>query len=122
VDTFFVNEIEGATLAGLSATTPLPRILDRLTERFPGAEIILTAGKDGAYYSFRGTREKGDIVDLPVADTTGAGDTFTGYFIAARSRNFSVREALGIACKAASIAVSRMGAMEAIPFGKEVFG
>jgi ribokinase len=122
VDAFFVNEIEGATLAGLSATTPLPQILNRLTERFPGAEIILTAGKDGAYYGFRGLREKGDITDLPVADTTGAGDTFTGYFIAARAKNFSVREALDIACKAASIAVSRMGAMEAIPLGKEVFG
>jgi ribokinase len=56
-----------------------------------------------------------------VADTTGAGDTFTGYFIAARARNLSVGEAMAIACKAASITVSRMGAMEAIPFGDEVF-
>jgi ribokinase len=120
-DTFFVNELEGAALASLPATTPPPLILDRLVERFPAAEIILTAGKDGAYYGFRGTREKGDIVDLPVADTTGAGDTFTGYFIAARGKNRSVAESLAIACRAASIAVSRLGAMEAIPFANEVF-
>ena len=120
-DTFFVNELEGAALASLPATTPPPRILDRLEERFPAAEIILTAGKEGAWYGFRGTREKGDIIDLPVADTTGAGDTFTGYFIAARARSLSVGESLAMACKAASIAVSRMGAMEAIPFGDEVF-
>jgi ribokinase len=120
-DLFFVNEIEGAAMADLSVTAAPRQILDRLVERFPGAEIILTAGKEGAYYGFQGLREKGDIVDLPVADTTGAGDTFTGYFLAARARNFSVGEALTAACKAASIAVSRMGAMEAIPLGNEVF-
>jgi ribokinase len=121
VDTFFVNELEGAALASLSVTAPRRQILDRLVERFPAAEIILTAGREGAYYGFQGIREKGDIVDLPVADTTGAGDTFTGYFLAARAKNFSVGECLGFACKAASIAVSRMGAMEAIPFAGEVF-
>jgi ribokinase len=121
VDLFFVNELEGAALASLPVAAPPPRILDRLVERFPAAEIILTAGKGGAYYGFRGAREKGDIIDLPVADTTGAGDAFTGYFIAARAKNFSAAESLAIACKAASIAVSRMGAMEAIPFGSEVF-
>jgi ribokinase len=120
-DLFFVNELEGAALASLPVTAPPRQILDRLEERFPAAEIILTAGKGGAYYAFRGTREKGDIVDLPVADTTGAGDTFTGYFIAARARGLSVGDSLAMACKAASIAVSRMGAMEAIPFGDEVF-
>jgi ribokinase len=108
-------------MADLCGEAPPPRILVRLVERFPAAEIILTAGKEGAYYGFRGLREKGDIVDLPVADTTGAGDTFTGYFIAARARNFSVGAALAAACKAASLAVSRMGAMEAIPLGNEVF-
>jgi len=127
VDVFFVNEIEAASLANetardiLPADTAPPLILDRLTERFPGAEIILTAGRDGAYYGFGKTREKGEIVDLPVVDTTGAGDTFTGYYLAAREKQFSVPEALNLACKAASIAVSRKGAMQSIPFKKEVF-
>jgi ribokinase len=121
VDIFFVNELEGAVLASLPVTAPPRQILNSLVGRFPAAEIILTAGKDGAYYGFQGIREKGDIIDLPVADTTGAGDAFTGYFIAARARNFSVGKSLAVACRAASIAVSRMGAMEAIPFGKEVF-
>jgi ribokinase len=122
-DAFFVNEIEGAALAGLApgAGPVFPEILEALVKKFPHAEIILTAGKDGAYYGFGEIREKGDIVDLPVADTTGAGDTFTGYFIAARARGLSVGEALAVACKASSIAVSRKGAMEAIPLAGEVF-
>jgi ribokinase len=121
VDMFFVNEIEGSALAHSPPGTPLPEVLDQLVERFPGAEIILTAGKNGAYYGFRQIREKGDIVDTPVADTTGAGDAFTGYFIAARQRGYPVAKALAIACKAASIAVSHKGAMESIPPASEVF-
>jgi ribokinase len=124
---FFVNEIEGAALAGMSADSlvpgrGIPAILDILTARFPKSEIILTAGKDGAYYGHGKFRAKGEILDLPVKDTTGAGDTFTGYFIAARAKNIPIPEALQIACKAASFAVSRKGAMESIPLGPEIFG
>ncbi|GHU17553.1 ribokinase [Spirochaetia bacterium] len=121
-DVLFVNEIEGAALAALPQGTPFLIILESLVKKFPHAEIILTAGKDGAFYGFNAIREKGDIIDLPVADTTAAGDTFTGYFIAARARDLPVREALAIACKASSIAVSRKGAMASIPFAEEVFG
>jgi ribokinase len=126
VDIFFVNEIEAAALANhrdpaAGDKSSLPEILDQLTVRFPKSEIILTAGKDGAYYGAGSVRAKGEILDLPVADTTGAGDTFTGYFLAARQRGMNIEEALNLACKAASIAVSRMGAMEAIPLGGEVF-
>jgi ribokinase len=123
-DIFFVNEIEAAALARYRAgckTGSPPETVDRLAALFPESEIILTAGKDGAYYGCGSVRAKGDIVDVPVADTTGAGDTFTGYYLAARARNYSVSDALNLACKAASITVSRRGAMEAIPLGSEVF-
>jgi ribokinase len=125
VDMFFVNEIEGAALAASggagSGPDTLPEILDRLVSRFPRAEIILTAGEKGAWYGRGEIREQADAVEVEVADTVGAGDTFTGYFIAARARRFSVSQALAIACKAAAITVSRVGAMEAIPFAAEVF-
>ena len=120
-DLLFVNEIEGAALASLGSETPVPEILESLVRRFPASEIILTAGREGAYYGYKETREKGNILDLPVADTTGAGDTFTGYYIAARAGDYSVRDALGCACKAASIAVSRKGAMASIPLKDEIF-
>jgi ribokinase len=122
VDVFFVNEIEGTILAALGTDSPVSVVLDTLTSRFPQAEIILTAGKDGAYYGSGAVRAKGDSIDIPVVDTTGAGDTFTGYFLAARARRFPVEEALAVACRAASIAISRKGAMEAIPYASKVFG
>jgi ribokinase len=120
-DIFFVNEIEGAAMAGLGLQAPPTAILDKLTKRFPGKELILTAGKEGAYYGCDEKRAKGDIVDCPVVDTTGAGDTFTGYFLAARFRGMDITSSLQLACKASSIAVTRKGAMEAIPFKEEVF-
>jgi len=121
VDIFFVNEIESAALAAEDEKSPPPVILDRLSERFPAAEIILTAGRDGAYYAFGKIRGRGEIIELPVVDTTGAGDTFTGYYIAARYKQFPVSDALNLACKAACIAVSRKGAMQSMPFKEEVF-
>ncbi|MCL2880164.1 MAG: ribokinase [Treponema sp.] len=121
VDIFFVNEIEAAALASAPGGTALPCILDQLAKNYPEAEIILTAGEDGAYYGTGTIREKGEIVRTRVADTTGAGDTFTGYYIAARESRFPVAQALGLACKAAAIAVSRKGAMQSIPFKEEVF-
>ena len=53
-------------------------------------------------------------------DTTAAGDTFTGYFIAAVIEDRSVQEALRMAAKASSIAVSRPGATASIPVRSEV--
>jgi ribokinase len=130
VDIFFVNEIEGTALTGIwrDASTepesPFTATLDALTERFPKSEIILTAGEHGAYYG-KGieegaVREKAESVPTQVVDTTSAGDTFTGYFLAARERGFSIKDALDLACRAASITVSRQGAVESIPRWDEV--
>jgi ribokinase len=121
VDVFFVNEIEGFSLTGLSHNTPFAKVLDALVSRFPRSEIVLTLGKEGARYGCGSLRFEAAPVEVEVIDTTGAGDTFSGYFIAAQSRGLSVEESLRLACKAASIAVSRLGAMEAIPTAAEVF-
>ncbi|MDR0657192.1 MAG: ribokinase [Treponema sp.] len=120
-DILFVNEIEAAGLTGLPASQDFETALEKLALRFPKTEIILTAGREGAFYALGTLRARGNIVDLPVADTTGAGDTFSGFFLAARERGCDVRESLRLACKASSIAVSRKGAMASMPFAGEVF-
>jgi ribokinase len=58
---------------------------------------------------------------VPVVDTTAAGDTFIGYLMAARLRGCSITSSLAYACKASSIKVSRLGAMQGIPSAHEVF-
>jgi ribokinase len=120
-DILFVNEIEGAGLADIENASHETEILDRLCMRYQKTEIILTAGPKGAFYGCGKIRAKGETVNIPVIDTTGAGDCFSGYFLAARERGFSTQDSLNIACKASAITVSRKGAMELIPFKNEVF-
>lgn len=48
-------------------------------------------------------------------DTTGAGDTFTGYFAAMISKGKTAAEALKTASAAAAIATEKQGAASSIP-------
>ncbi|WFF73462.1 PfkB family carbohydrate kinase [Proteiniclasticum sp. QWL-01] len=52
---------------------------------------------------------------VKAVDTTAAGDTFTGYFFAALSKDKSIPEALLLATKASAISVTRKGAEASIP-------
>lgn len=53
-------------------------------------------------------------------DTTGAGDTFLGFFVGSLMRGLDVRHAVRHATRAAGMAVEREGAMEAVPSWDEV--
>ena len=53
-------------------------------------------------------------------DSTGAGDTFSGAFMAALSQGRSLEEAIRFANAAAALSVTRLGAVEAIPHLDEV--
>ena len=118
VDWFFLNEIEGECLTGENR---FPLILDEMRKLYPEASVVLTCGKSGAYAMHEGNVYYQEIVDYPVVDTTGAGDTFSGYFLSSVYHNGkSVEDSLFYASKASGIAVSRNGAMDAIPFSSEV--
>ncbi len=121
IDLLVVNEIEGAGLAGMQETSDYKAILERLVTRYPASEILLTIGKQGCWYAFKDLRIHHDIYDTPVVDTTAAGDTFIGYYLASIARGCSIRQALQYASKAAGLAVSRPGAMASIPLAEEVF-
>lgn len=107
-----VNETEGCELTG--ETSP-DRITEVLLQKYPDMKVILTLGGKGAVY--RDGREYLNQPAFPVSpvDTTAAGDTFTGYFIAAAAEGKETSEALRLAAMAASIAVSRQGASVSIP-------
>ncbi|MBN2625899.1 MAG: ribokinase [Spirochaetales bacterium] len=113
-----VNEIEGQDLAGEQGTPE--ETLDRLTAAYPQLRILLTAGKEGAFYGCGGERIYSPIVDTPVEDTTAAGDTFLGYFLSSRVQGLSIQEAMDSASRASSLTVSRSGAMESIPLAGEL--
>ena len=120
VDCFILNETEGAALAG-TGESDYENILQKLAKRFPAADIVLTVGKSGVLFAgASGKRAKHGIYDVPIVDTTAAGDTFCGYYIASMSRGESVENALEKASIASSLAVSRKGASPSIPTIGEV--
>jgi ribokinase len=121
VDILVVNEIEGAALANSEKGASFSEVLDALVKAYPEGEIVLTVGKGGAYYGYKEIRLHEPIYDLPVVDTTAAGDTFIGYFLTSRSLGHDNQRALRYACKASGLAVSRLGAMGSIPLAFEVF-
>lgn len=63
---------------------------------------------------------KQGIYEVKAVDTTAAGDTFTGYFIAGVIAGEPMEQVLSRAAMASAIAVSRKGAAPSIPFRKEV--
>ena len=91
-------------------------ILDRLAAKFPNARFVLTLGSDGAVYYDGKEKVFQDIFKVKAVDTTAAGDTFTGFFMASIIGGASVKEALRTAAKASSIAVSRPGATPPHPY------
>ena len=115
VDTFLLNEIEGEQISGEKE-----KILDAMFERYPNAHIILTLGSEGAVYGWKGQQIFQKAEKVTAVDTTAAGDTFTGYYLAAVSAGKEAAEALQLASRAAAIAVTRQGAVPSIPYQREL--
>ena len=123
IHTFIVNEIEGAELSGCGTDAGYREIRTALRQKFPQANILMTLGAQGAVYAAGG--EYGEIF-IPacrverVVDTTAAGDTFIGYFLASVVRGTSIREALETASKASAHCITIKGAANSIPFAAEL--
>lgn len=88
----------------------------------PVPELLVTRGKNGAEWvsNATGARERVAAMTVEAVDTTGAGDTFTGYFAAALDAGQGPAGALRLAAAAAALKVTRAGAAEAIPALAEV--
>lgn len=120
VSLLVVNEVEGCALTGLGDEADYSEILEKLEELYPATELVLTAGSKGAYYRFQGDEAFSSAVKVKPVDTTGAGDTFLGFFLTYKNEGVCIENCLVDACYAAGIAVSRPGAMQSIPLRSEV--
>ncbi len=117
VSIFLLNEVEGGQITGL---TDPEEVLSKMREMFPKAKIVLTLGKDGAIYAEGDNVYHQPIFKVEAVDTTAAGDTFTGYFLAGLIDGMNVEDILKMSAKASSIAVTRHGAVQSIPLKEEV--
>ncbi len=113
IDCFILNEVEGEALTGEKDTE---KIIAMLKSKYPHAEFVLTLGSKGAVYFNNEKYFSVPAEKVRTVDTTAAGDTFTGYFIAELANGKSVEEAMKKATSAAAKAVTISGAAESIPY------
>ena len=114
---FIMNEYEGQQITGKE---DVHSILTAMRTEYPNAGMVLTLGSQGAIYQ----NDKQEILQeayrVNAVDTTAAGDTFAGYFIAALTKNKEIPQCLKIASQAAALAVMKRGAASSIPYMKKV--
>lgn len=111
-DYIIANKTEGKALTGKEETDD---ILKALFKKYPHTKTVLTLGKNGSIYSDGTDTVKQPSFKADPVDTTGAGDTFTGYFTAMISKGKTAAEALKTASAAAAIATEKQGAASSIP-------
>ena len=117
ISIFIMNEIEGKELTG---ETKAEEILKKVQELYPNADVVLTLGEDGSMYKTGDEITRQGIVKVKAVDTTAAGDTFTGYFLAGLAEGLLPKENLARCAKASAITVSRKGAAPSIPRKEEL--
>lgn len=122
IDILIMNEVEGAQISGVSSDEP-EQILEEIYGRYNSVDLMLTLGKAGSVFMDHETKQifRQEAIDvLPIIDTTGAGDTFTGFFLAGWIKREETQQIMRRASIASGIAVGRKGAAISIPTLDEV--
>lgn len=117
VDVLVVNEHEAALLAAnpdADARDAARTLLSRCTV------VVVTLGAAGALVVDGDGETTVPAPEANVVDTTGAGDTFTGYLAAGLAAGLDLASAARRAVVAGSISVERPGAVPSIPTTHEV--
>ena len=77
--------------------------------------LILTCGINGSYVFSKGSMSYFETPNVEVADTVGAGDSFTGSFVASVLSGKPVAEAHRIAVNVSAYVCTQAGAMAVVP-------
>ncbi|SDX39272.1 ribokinase [Ruegeria halocynthiae] len=112
LDFLILNEVEAEQLQEATGLAP---------SHLPVEHVIVTFGSKGARYYQRGSDPQVfPAHKVSAVDTTGAGDTFTGYVLAGMDRGMPMAQAISQANRAAALMVTRHGTADVIPDLKEV--
>ncbi|UFN50548.1 PfkB family carbohydrate kinase [Roseomonas sp. OT10] len=115
LDLLIVNEHEAAWLAQRLGCGAAAAALHAAL----GIDVAVTLGEAGAEAATVGGPLRQAIFPATAVDTTGAGDCWCGVLAAALSRGAPLAAAMRRAAAAASLAVGRPGAAQAMPWAAE---
>lgn len=111
LDMLVLNEVEAGQL-----TDALGVGLTDLVVR----DVIVTRGSEGVVWHGSEGSLSLPAPKVRAVDTTGAGDTFTGYLAAGLDRGLPMRQSLSLAIRAAAVMVTRVGTADVIPDLKDL--
>ncbi|MBO1256461.1 ribokinase [Alteromonas sp. 5E99-2] len=117
IDLLIVNEVEAQMLTGESE---LSDIIDYFNQKHSAQDVIITLGKKGVCMLNGGNTTRVDAFRVNATDTTAAGDTFIGFFLASYINSTASEKALVNACAASAISVTQSGAAQSIPTQQDV--
>lgn len=115
VDYLILNEHEASALLNIDPEN-ISQLIEGLARRFSNKHIILTLGETGSVYIHGERIYRQKAYRAPVVDTTGAGDTFIGFFVASIVKGKTIKISMDIASRASSMAISKKGAAPSIPY------
>lgn len=110
VDVLMLNSVEAMAIAQRSSIEEAGKALAKAVPL-----VVVTSGSEGVDIFQEGSSFHVAASSVKAVDTTGAGDTFAGYFITALAEGKGSRETAEIATLAAGLSVQVLGASTSIP-------
>jgi ribokinase len=115
------NETEAEILTGIKVSDLASASKAAVVLLQAGVQnVIITLGAQGAFFRNENIEMLVKAPAVKAIDTTAAGDVFNGVLAVEITSGTAWEAAISIACKAASISVTRMGAQASMPYRKEV--
>ncbi|MEX0144761.1 ribokinase [Massilia sp. LMS1-1-1.1] len=121
VDYLIPNEIEAAMLAGVSPEGADVKALAAALQKLGSDNVIITLGSKGVHAALYGGDFTFPAEAVKAVDTTAAGDTFIGGFVAGLASGMDEAEAIQQGQRAAAWSVTKPGAQTSIPHLHELF-
>lgn len=121
VDYLIPNEIEAAMLAGVSPQGADAKALAAALQKLGSDNVIITLGSKGVHAALYGGDFTFPAEVVQAVDTTAAGDTFIGGFVAGLASGMDEAEAIQQGQRAAAWSVTKPGAQTSIPHLHELF-
>lgn len=121
-DILVPNEVEAKVLLGIEpqAQIDLEPVALKLLSATKAGTVVITAGERGILCADSSGVWQAQPPEVPVVDTSGAGDVFCAALAGGLMRDMDHRDASNWACSVAALSVTRDGTIPAFPTFKEV--
>ena len=108
---FYTREVLSASMQKCNVL----KINDEVLEKYDLKILILTCGVNGSYVFTPGQVYFQETPKVEVADTVGAGDSFTAAFVSAVLKGMPVEDAHRLAVRTSAYVCTQNGAMPMLP-------